>query len=232
MNETIAKLHNIGKTYYTGNITYEALHGINLEIKRGEYIAILGPSGSGKSTLMQIIGCLSTPTAGSYILSGKEVSQLSGNELARVRNLYIGFVFQKFNLMPQMTAVDNVALPLVYRGMKTAERINQAKKILLHLGLGEHFNHRSNELSGGQQQRVAIARALVTNPEIILADEPTGNLDSKSGVQIIDLFGSLNNQGKTIIMVTHDINMARHAKRIIEIQDGTINLSAGEKNLI
>jgi putative ABC transport system ATP-binding protein len=222
MSEVIARLHNIGKTYHTGKIDFAALRGVNLEIERGEYIAILGPSGSGKSTLMQIIGCLSTPTVGSYTLSGKEVSQLSGDELAKIRNLYIGFVFQKFNLMPQMTAVDNVALPLFYRGIKIDERIRQAKEILELLGLGNHLAHRSNELSGGQQQRVAIARALVTNPEIILADEPTGNLDSKSGTDIVNLFSELNAKGKTVIIVTHDINMARHAKRIIEIHDGAV----------
>ncbi len=225
MNEVIAELHNIGKTYHTGKVNFEALRGINLKIERGEYIAILGPSGSGKSTLMQIIGCLSTPTVGSYFLAGKEVSKLSGDELAKIRNLYIGFVFQKFNLMPQMTAVDNVALPLVYRGIKTEERRKQAKDILRHIGLGQHFSHHANELSGGQQQRVAIARALVTNPEIILADEPTGNLDSKSGAEIINLFGEFNAKGKTVIIITHDVSMARHAKRIIEIQDGSISAS-------
>lgn len=224
MSEVIIHLSNIGKTYYSGKVVFEALRNINLEIKRGEYIAILGPSGSGKSTLMQIIGCLSTPTVGSYILAGKEVGNFSGDELARVRNLYIGFVFQKFNLMPQLTAVDNVALPLIYRGINTEERRRKAREILEQLGLASHFLHRSNELSGGQQQRVAIARALVTNPEIILADEPTGNLDSKSGSEVIDLFGKFNAEGKTVIVVTHDIDMAKHAKRIIEIHDGTIKL--------
>lgn len=225
MNETVIQLCNIGKTYHTGKVDFAALRNINLEIRRGEYIAILGPSGSGKSTLMQIIGCLSTPTIGSYILTGKTVSNLSGNELAKVRNLYIGFVFQKFNLMPQLTAVDNVALPLIYRGIHASERIRQAKGILEQLGLGSHFDHRSNELSGGQQQRVAIARALVTDPEIILADEPTGNLDSKSGTEVISLFEQLNAQGKTVIIVTHDINLAKHAKRTIEIHDGEIKSS-------
>lgn len=224
MSEVIVQLHNIGKTYHTGKINFEALRGINLAIERGEYIAILGPSGSGKSTLMQIIGCLSTPTTGSYILSGKEVSKLSSDELAEIRNLYIGFVFQKFNLMPQMTVVDNVALPLVYRGMNSSERTKKAQEILEQLGLGNHFAHRSNELSGGQQQRVAVARALVTNHEIILADEPTGNLDSKSGAEVLKLFNELNAKGKTVIIVTHDVNMARHARRIIEIQDGAIRV--------
>jgi putative ABC transport system ATP-binding protein len=220
--EMVIRLRNIGKTYHTSKIDFEALRNINLEIKRGEYIAILGPSGSGKSTLMQIIGCLSTPTIGSYILAGKEVRGLSGDELARVRNYHVGFVFQKFNLMPHLTVVDNVALPLVYRGIDSVERIRRAKEILEQLGLGSHFEHRSNELSGGQQQRVAIARALVTNPEIILADEPTGNLDSKSGTEVINLFEQFNAQGKTVIIITHDIDLARHAKKIVEIHDGEI----------
>jgi len=222
MNDTIIKLKNIGKTYQTGKISFEALRNINLEIKRGEYIAILGPSGSGKSTLMQIIGCLSTPTTGSYTLAGKEVKGLSSDELAKVRNLYIGFVFQRFNLMPHLTVVDNVALPLVYRGVNTNERNERAKEILVQLGLSNHFEHRSNELSGGQQQRVAIARALVTNPEVILADEPTGNLDSKSGAEVVNLFNQLNAQGKIVITITHDADLAKHAKRIVEIHDGEI----------
>lgn len=222
MNKTIVKLQNIGKTYHTGKNPYEALRNINLEIEEGEYIAILGPSGSGKSTLMQIIGCLSTPTTGTYFLNNKEVSKLSKDELAKIRNLYVGFVFQKFNLMPLLNAVENVALPLMYRGVNTEERTAQAKEILTRLGLNSHFAHRSNELSGGQQQRVAIARALVTNPEIILADEPTGNLDSKSGSEIINFFDQLNSQGKTIIIVTHDPNIAKHAKRVIEITDGSV----------
>ena len=222
MNDIIIKLQNIGKTYQTGKISFEALRNINLEIKRGEYVAILGPSGSGKSTLMQIIGCLSTPTTGNYTLAGKEVGGLSSDELAKVRNLYIGFVFQKFNLMPHLTVVDNVALPLVYRGVNDNERTLLAKEILAQLGLSNHFEHRSNELSGGQQQRVAIARALVTNPEVILADEPTGNLDSKSGAEVVNLFNQLNAQGKIVITITHDADLAKHAKRIVEIHDGEI----------
>ncbi|HBS51632.1 MAG TPA: macrolide ABC transporter ATP-binding protein [Coxiellaceae bacterium] len=217
------KLQNIGKTYQTGKISFEALRNINLEIKRGEYVAILGPSGSGKSTLMQIIGCLSTPTTGNYTLAGKEVGGLSSDELAKVRNLYIGFVFQKFNLMPHLTVVDNVALPLVYRGVNDNERTLLAKEILAQLGLSKHFEHRSNELSGGQQQRVAIARALVTNPEVILADEPTGNLDSKSGAEVVNLFNQLNAQGKIVVTITHDTDLAKHAKRVVEIHDGKIS---------
>jgi putative ABC transport system ATP-binding protein len=224
MNKTTIQLNNIGKTYHTGKVSFDALRNINLEIKQGEYTAILGPSGSGKSTLMQIIGCLSTPTTGSYILAGKKVSNLSSDELAKIRNYHVGFVFQKFNLMPQLTVVDNVALPLVYRGINHKERTQQAKEILEQLGLGSHFDHRSNELSGGQQQRVAIARALVTNPEIILADEPTGNLDSKSGAEVITLLEQFNLKGKTIITITHDADLAKHAKRIVEIHDGEIKL--------
>ena len=223
MNDIIINLHNIGKTYQTGKISFEALRNINLEIKRGEYVAILGPSGSGKSTLMQIIGCLSTPTTGNYTLAGKEVGGLSSDELAKVRNLYIGFVFQKFNLMPHLTVVDNVALPLVYRGVNDNERTLLAKEILAQLGLSKHFEHRSNELSGGQQQRVAIARALVTNPEVILADEPTGNLDSKSGAEVVNLFNQLNAQGKIVVTITHDTDLAKHAKRVVEIHDGKIS---------
>jgi len=223
MNDIIIKLQNIGKTYQTGKISFEALRNINLEIKRGEYVAILGPSGSGKSTLMQIIGCLSTPTTGNYTLAGKEVGGLSSDELAKVRNLYIGFVFQKFNLMPHLTVVDNVALPLVYRGVNDNERTLLAKEILAQLGLSKHFEHRSNELSGGQQQRVAIARALVTNPEVILADEPTGNLDSKSGAEVVNLFNQLNAQGKIVVTITHDTDLAKHAKRVVEIHDGKIS---------
>lgn len=222
MSELIIKLLNVGKIYAKEKIVFEALRNINLEVKKGEYIAILGPSGSGKSTLMQIIGCLSTPSTGRYILAGKEVGSLSSDELAKIRNLYVGFVFQKFNLMPQLTVVENVALPLVYRGLASVERNKRAKNILEQLGLDKHFSHRSNELSGGQQQRVAIARALVTDPEIILADEPTGNLDSKSGAEVIKLFSQFNAQGKTVITVTHDADLAKHAKRIVEIRDGEI----------
>jgi putative ABC transport system ATP-binding protein len=222
MSEPLIKLSQIGKTYVSGKVSFEALHHINLEIMRGEYVAILGPSGSGKSTLMQIIGCLSTPTTGSYLLAGKEVSNLSNKDLAKVRNYTVGFVFQKFNLLPQFNIIDNVALPLVYRGMSTQERQQKARTILERLGLSTHLTHNANELSGGQQQRVAIARALVTEPELILADEPTGNLDSKSGADVIQLFGQLNNEGKTIITVTHDLAFAKYAKRIVEIYDGTI----------
>lgn len=222
MNDNLILLKNVCKTYHTGAVSFEALKNINLQIKRGEYIAILGPSGSGKSTLMQIIGCLSTPTSGSYLLNDKEVSSLTRNELAKIRNKTIGFVFQKFNLLAQLTLLDNVALPLLYAGVGTVERNKRAQEILEQLGLGTHLQHKSNELSGGQQQRVAIARALVTNPDVILADEPTGNLDSKAGGEVIELFQQLFLQGKTVIMVTHDLNFAQHAKRVVQIYDGKI----------
>lgn len=223
MNDnSVIKLVDICKTYYTGKVSFEALKNINLEINHGEYAAILGPSGSGKSTLMQIIGCLLTPTSGDYILSGRNVSKLKRNELAKVRNNKIGFVFQSFNLLAQVSLLDNVALPLLYQGVSTSERHARAKVLLKKLGLGEHLDHLPNELSGGQQQRVAIARALVNDPEVILADEPTGNLDSKSGQDVINLFEQLSSQGKTVILVTHDLKLAKRAKRVIEIHDGKV----------
>lgn len=218
----LVQLQNIYKTYNTGKISFEALKNINLNIDHGELVAILGPSGSGKSTLMQIIGCLSTPTSGSYLLNGKEVSQLTRNELARVRNENIGFVFQNFNLLSQLTVLENVALPLVYRGTSLSERNKLAEELLKKLGLDTHLKHHSNELSGGQQQRVAIARSLVTNPDMILADEPTGNLDTKSGNDVINLLKEFSEQKKTVVIVTHDLELAKQAKRIIYIRDGKI----------
>ncbi|MBN1684431.1 MAG: ABC transporter ATP-binding protein [Gammaproteobacteria bacterium] len=218
----LIQLKDIYKTYTTGAVSYEALKGITLHIDSGEYVAILGPSGSGKSTLMQIIGCLSTPSSGSYLLDGKEVSQLNRNELAKIRNQKVGFVFQNFNLLAQLDIVDNVALPLLYRGTALAERRRLAKEILKKLGLENHYKHHPNELSGGQKQRVAIARALVASPEIILADEPTGNLDTQSGNDVIQLFEQFTSEGKTVIVVTHDLEIAKRAKRIIHIQDGKI----------
>lgn len=221
-NDPLIKLVDICKTYHTGKVHFEALKSINLEIERGEYVAILGPSGSGKSTLMQIIGCLLTPTSGDYILSGRNISHLTRNELARVRNKQIGFVFQSFNLLTQAKLLDNVALPLLYQGVNTKQRHEKARELLVKLGLGEHLDHRPNELSGGQQQRVAIARALVNDPDVILADEPTGNLDSKSGADVIELFEKFSTQGKTVILVTHDLSLAERAKRIIRIHDGKV----------
>ncbi|OGT69004.1 MAG: macrolide ABC transporter ATP-binding protein [Gammaproteobacteria bacterium RIFCSPLOWO2_02_FULL_42_9] len=221
MNKLI-ELNNIYKTYHTGKIAFEALKNIDLIIEAGEYAAILGPSGSGKSTLMHILGCLSTPTAGSYLLDNKEVSKFSRNELAKVRNQKIGFVFQSFNLVPQLNIVDNVSLPLVYRSIGLIQRTKRAKEILAQLGLDTHFAHKPGELSGGQQQRAAIARALVTEPDIILADEPTGNLDTQSGAEVIKLFETLSASGKTIIIITHDHSVAERARRIIKIRDGKI----------
>lgn len=223
MNKTsLIQLKNISKTYRTGKISFEALKNIDLTIQKGEYAAILGPSGSGKSTLMQIIGCLSTPSSGNYLLENQEVSHLSRNQLAKIRNEKIGFIFQSFNLLPQLTAIDNVMLPLVYKGESLNKRHEKALKLLGTLGLAEHITHRPNELSGGQQQRVAIARALVTEPEILLADEPTGNLDTQAGNEVISLFDLFLSQGKTIIVVTHDSKVAEHAKRVIQIIDGKI----------
>lgn len=224
MNDNyLIRLEDIGKTYYTGKISFEALKHINISISHGEYIAILGPSGSGKSTLMQIIGCLLSPTVGKYFLDGKEVSKLTRNELAKIRNQKIGFVFQSFNLLNQSNALDNVALPLVYRGVSIGKRNKLARALLADLGLETHLAHRPNELSGGQQQRVAIARALVTDPSLILADEPTGNLDTKSGAEVIKIFEQLHMQKKTIITVTHDVEVANRAKRIINIRDGMVS---------
>lgn len=221
-DDALIKLSNIYKIFHMGKIIFPALKNVNLTIDRGEYVAILGPSGSGKSTLMHIIGCLSTPTSGSYILDGKEISKVDRNELAKIRNYKIGFVFQSFNLLPQVTAVENVALPLVYRGTGSALRNKLAKEMLSRFNLDTHFHHKPTELSGGQQQRVAIARALITNPDIILADEPTGNLDTKSGAEVIKIFEDLADQGKTIIFVTHDLELAKRAKRIIYIRDGEV----------
>jgi len=220
----LVNLRGIGKTYHMGKIGYEALKEIDLDIAAGEYVAILGPSGSGKSTLMQIIGCLSTPTVGSYLLNGEEVGRLGENALARVRNRTVGFVFQNFNLLSQLTVLENVALPLFYRGVGFVERNKSATEILEKLGLTPYLKHGANELSGGQQQRVAIARALVTNPEIILADEPTGNLDSNSGADVIAILAELSRAGKTVITVTHDVKLAEHAKRVVYIYDGKIKV--------
>lgn len=218
--QSLIQLKRVYKTYTTGTVLYEALKDIILTIDRGEYIAILGPSGSGKSTLMQIIGCLSTPTSGSYLLDGEEVSKLNRNQLAKIRNEKIGFVFQNFNLLAQLDIVDNVALPLLYRGLGVQKRTKMSQEILKQLGLETHYRHHPNELSGGQKQRVAIARALVNNPEIILADEPTGNLDTQSGSDVIQLFEQFSSEGKTVILVTHDLQIAKRAKRVIKIQDG------------
>jgi putative ABC transport system ATP-binding protein len=213
---------DLWKTYAMGSEEIHALRGVTLEIDRGEYVAIMGPSGSGKSTLMNLIGCLDTPSRGSYLLNGKQVSQMNDNELARIRNEEIGFVFQTFNLLPRATALQNVALPLVYAGVPAAAREQRAKTALERVELAPRMGHKPNELSGGQRQRVAIARALVNNPSILLADEPTGNLDSKTGQEIMGLFERLHSGGNTIILVTHEADVAACAHRTIYIRDGQI----------
>ncbi len=214
--------HDLWKTYVMGSEEIHALRGVSIGIERGEYVAIMGPSGSGKSTLMNLIGCLDTPSKGSYLLNGKQVSQMNDNELARIRNEEIGFVFQTFNLLPRATALQNVELPLVYGGVQGKERGQRAKAALEKVELGSRMGHRPNELSGGQRQRVAIARALVNNPSILLADEPTGNLDSKTGTEIMALFARLHEAGNTIVLVTHEADIAAFAHRTIHLRDGKV----------
>jgi putative ABC transport system ATP-binding protein len=218
----LIETRDLWKTYQMGDEQIHALRGVSIQIGRGEYVAIMGPSGSGKSTLMNLIGCLDTPSKGTYLLNDKEVSQMNDNELARIRNEEIGFVFQTFNLLPRATALHNVELPLVYAGIAKRDRLERAKAALEKVELTPRMHHRPNELSGGQRQRVAIARALVNNPSILLADEPTGNLDSKTGVEIMALFERLHQAGNTIVLVTHEADIAAHAHRTIAIRDGGV----------
>jgi putative ABC transport system ATP-binding protein len=218
----LIETRDLWKTYVMGEEEIHALRGVSIEIDRGEYVAIMGPSGSGKSTLMNLIGCLDTPSKGSYLLNGKQVSEMNDNELARIRNQEIGFVFQTFNLLPRASALQNVELPLVYAGIPSRDRQAQAKSALDRVELTSRMTHKPNELSGGQRQRVAIARALVNNPSILLADEPTGNLDSKTGAEIMALFAKLHEAGNTIVLVTHEADIAAFAHRTISVRDGQV----------
>lgn len=220
--DTLITIQHLKKTYVIGDETIEALKDVSLVINKNEYVALMGPSGSGKSTLMNMLGCLDTPSSGEYILNNLSVAKMSDNELAEVRNKQIGFVFQTFNLLPRASTLDNVALPLVYAGMNKIDRDKRSKEVLESVGLGNRVNHKPNELSGGQRQRVAIARALVNNPAIILADEPTGNLDSKTSVEIMGLFEEIHKKGNTIILVTHEEDIALHAHRIVRLKDGLV----------
>lgn len=222
MNQPVIKVEDLWKIYQLGEVQVEALRGVSFEIEEGEFVAIMGPSGSGKSTLMNILGCLDRPTRGRYFLDGQEVSQLNENQLAQVRNKKIGFIFQSFNLLPRLAALQNVELPLIYAGIPSQKRKEQAIKSLEAVGLGDRIHHYPNQLSGGQQQRVAIARALVNDPSIILADEPTGNLDTRSSEEIMHILQELNQEGKTIVLVTHERDIASHTHRILHFRDGQL----------
>lgn len=230
--QSIIQLKNIAKAYKIGTETIHALRDVSLEIYKNEFVALMGPSGSGKSTLMNMLGCLDSPSSGEYILNGIAVSQMLDNQLAEVRNKEIGFVFQSFNLLPRSTALDNVMLPLVYAGFNKADRLQRGKEVMEQVGLKDRMLHKPNELSGGQRQRVAIARALVNHPAIILADEPTGNLDSKTSIEIMALLEEIHKQGNTIILVTHEEDIAQHAHRIVRLKDGIVERDYQNENII
>ncbi len=222
MNAPIIRVKDLRKIYQVGTTEVKALDGLDVEIEKGSYVALMGASGSGKSTFMNVLGCLDTPTSGTYLLNGNDVSSLSDDDLAEIRNKEIGFVFQTFNLLPRYTALENVALPMIYAGVHKADRLSRAEKVLKKVGLGDRMDHKPNELSGGQRQRVAVARALVMNPSIILADEPTGNLDSVTSVGIMELFSEINRDGNTVIVVTHEEEIAAHAEKTIRLKDGKL----------
>ena len=229
MSNAVINLIDIKRAFHLGDEVIHALKGINLSINTNEYVALMGPSGSGKSTLMNLLGCLDTPSAGQYLLDGIDVSKSTDNELAAVRNKQIGFIFQTFNLIPRLTTIENVALPLIYAGWNKSDREARAIEVLHQVGLGDRMKHKPNELSGGQRQRVAVARALVNRPSLILADEPTGNLDTKTSIEIMNIFSKIQADGNTVILVTHEEDIAKHAKRIIRLRDGIIESDVKEK---
>lgn len=230
--KSVIDVNALKKTYIMGTTEVHALQDITLNIDRNEYVALMGPSGSGKSTLMNLLGCLDTPTAGDYILNGTNVSTMTDGDLAEVRNKEIGFVFQTFNLLPRLSALENVALPLVYGGISKRARLDRAEEVLTAVGLGDRVDHKPNELSGGQRQRVAIARALVNDPSIILADEPTGNLDTKTSIEIMGIFEEIHRQGNTVILVTHEPDIAEHAHRIVRLRDGLVETDIRNQNIV